>query len=881
MRVLLDESAWQVRGFLGDEWRHHRVWGPLREPDAWLPARVPGSVVEDLWQAGAVPDPYVGLNTRAIEWVADRHWVYRHEFTLEPPEPGQQAWLCLDGVDHSGIVFLDGREVGRVDGMFVAARFDVTALLAAARDHLLVVVVEPAPVSEPQVGHTSKVLVHKSRMTYGWDFCPRLVHQGIWQSVYVDLTGPDRITDVAVSTELSGDAALVTFDVPGCDLVELTLSDADGTVVAVGNHTLVVDEPRLWSPNGHGEAYLYRLAIVARSGGLVSDRRELDIGLRTLGFHRAHGATEDAAPYGISVNGRQIFAKGWNWVPLDLSYGVPRPERLRHLLDLAVDAGVNLLRVWGGGLIETPEFYAECDRRGLLVWQEFSQSSSGIESTPAADPSFEAMMRAQAEEIVPRLRHHPSLAIWGGGNELQAGEGEPLDDRTPVLAALADVVRRLDPERLWLSTSPTGPAFLNRLDLIRAAPDDQHDVHGPWEHQGLRDHYALYDAGSAHLLSEFGVEGMTMPHTLACVVPEHERRLPTRGRPVWDHLGRWWNNESLVQASFGGGIEDLRTLGLASQFLQRDGLSYAVEAHRRRTPRCVGTLPWQFNEPYPNAWCTSAITHAGEPKPAYYGVAAAYRPVLVGAVCARQSWSGHAEVTLPLWALAEQPLSGATVTARLVSWTGEELAATTLKDIALGPVPTTLGTLEAPTPPGPFVVDIHLAAGEVTANRRYILTGSQDLADLLDSQAELHAATHHVPADRLTSPDHPGPGDRLTSPDHPGLGDPHASPEHAPGDRLTSPHHPGSGDRHAGSALQVCELVVRHVGGPVAPFVRVRDGRPPEGDSAGWLRLSNSGFVLLPGEVRVIQLTWPATGPRVVALDGLGLHPTERLIRCS
>jgi len=816
MRIPLDRAAWRVRGFLGDEWQHHRVWGPLREPDAWMQARVPGSVVDDLWHAGVVPDPYVGLNTRVIEWVSDRHWVYRHEFRMSPPTADRRTWLCLDGVDHSGVVYLDGQELGRVDGMFVATRFDVTELLLASTDHVLVVVVEPVPVSEPQVGHTAKVRVHKSRMTYGWDFCPRLVHQGIWQSVYVEVTGPVVLGDIDVRTSFPDGDAVVT--VPGAS--GLILLDADGEVVASGNQRLIVPDPRLWWPNGYGSPYLYRLVVTAYADGTVSDRRELDIGLRELRFHRADGAGEDAAPYGIEVNGQRIFGKGWNWVPMDLSYGVPRPDRLEHLLDLAAGAGVNLLRVWGGGLIETPEFYAGCDRRGLLVWQEFAQSSSGISSTPADDDAFVSMMRAQAEQIVPRLRSHPSLAIWGGGNELQAGEGEPLDDRTPVLAALADVVQRLDPERLWLSTSPTGPAFLNRLDLIHQAPDDQHDVHGPWEHQGLRDHYALYDAGTAHLLSEFGVEGLTMPRTLAQVVPEPERRLPTRGRPVWDHLGRWWNNESLVQASFGGRVADLTTMGLASQFLQRDGLSYAVEAHRRRAPRCVGTLPWQFNEPYPNAWCTSAITHAGEPKPAYFGVVAAYRPVLVGAICSRQSWAGHPEVRLPLWALSERPLVDATLTARLVSYSGDDLAVLTVKDLSLGPVAAAVGELRAPTPAGAFVVDLRLTAGEVDITRRYLLSGADDLSELLDAQTTLDVSSH------------------------------------------------GS------------DLTIRHMAGPVAPFIRIRDDRPLR-DSPGWLRPSDSGFILLPGEERVITLDWcNADGAESwVAVDGLGLHSTRRLIR--
>lgn len=804
MRRNLDREPWLVRGFLGDEWQHHRVWGPLREPDAWLPARVPGSVVDDLWRAGVVPDPYTGLNTRAIEWISDRHWAYRHEFRCEAPAAGQQAFLCLDGVDHSAVVHLDGEELGRVDGMFVATRFDITETLRRSADHTLVIVVEPAPASESQVGHTARVRVHKSRMTYGWDFCPRLIHQGIWQSVYVEMTGAARITDVTVTADQ------VTVGVTGDESAALSLTDAEGAVVARGDRTLGVRDPRRWWPNGSGTPYLYRLTATAYADGELSDHREFDIGFRDLSFFRATGAGDDATPYGIEVNGRRIFAKGWNWVPLDLSYGVPRPERLARLLDLAVDAGVNLLRVWGGGLIETPEFYAACDRRGLLVWQEFSQSSSGITSTPAADEEFVAMMRAQAEQIVPRLRHHPSLAIWGGGNELQAGDGEPLAD-APVLTALGEVTRRLDPSRLWLPTSPSGPAFLNRLDLINQAPDRQHDVHGPWEHQGLQDHYSLYDAGTAQLLSEFGVEGMTMPRVLARVIPEPDRRLPTRGRPTWDHLGRWWNNEALVRASFGDRIHDLRTLGLASQFLQRDGLGYAVEAHRRRWPHCVGTLPWQFNEPYPNAWCTSAITYTGEPKPAYYAVSAAYRSILVGAICTRQSWAGHHEVRLPLWFLTEDPLPPANLTARLLSFAGEELAIATFMDLEPAEL---VGELRAKTPPGAFIVDLQLTAGEIRAERRYILTGAGDLAELLDHRTEIDVELHDQ------------------------------------------------------------QLIVRHVSGPAAPFVRVRE------QTGQWLRLSDNGFVLLPDEERRIDLQVAGAGC-VIAVDGLGLHPAERLIKCT
>ena len=270
------------------------------------------------------------------------------------------------------------------------------------------------------------------------------------------------------------------------------------------------------------------------------------------------------------------------------------------------------------------EFYDHCDRLGLLVWQEFSQSSSGIESVPSDDPGFVATLAADAREIVPRLRHRPSLAIWGGGNELDG------DDSTPALAALRAVVHELDPGRAWLASSPS--------------PDDR-DLHGPWEHQGLRKHYEHYDSRVCELHSEFGVEGMTNREAHEALIPEGERWPADRTNPVYEHLGAWWNNVPFVQEAFGGRIDDLETMRRASQWLQYDGLRYAVEANLRRG---AGTIPWQLNESYPNAWCTAAVDYHGLPKPAYWGVRRAYAgaPSASFATCA---WGGDEEVRARVW----------------------------------------------------------------------------------------------------------------------------------------------------------------------------------------------------------------------------------------
>ncbi len=610
--VALD-AEWQLKGWVGEEWRWHlnKPW----DAPGWLPARVPGSVVDDLVRAGELATPYFERNSRLAEWTAARTWVYRRRVAGGTVEFG--------GVDHEATVFVDGEEVAHHAGAFTPFRVEIPP-----GEHLLAVAVHPAPATEAQVGRTSRVRVHKSRMSYGWDFCPRLPHQGLWRPV--------------------------THDPPPRRFPHVTLRDGVGRVEVDGDVLLEVEEPELWWPNGAGAQPLYRAG-------------EFEVGFRTV----------ELRDYRLVVNGVPLPIRGWNWVPLDVLHGVPRPEKLARLLGLARRANVNLLRVWGGGLIESEEFYALCDRLGLLVWQEFAQSSSGFDSVPSDDPAFVETLQADAREIVSRLRRHPSLAVWCGGNELDA------DDTHPAVAALRAVVHELDPERAWLATSPLG--------------DD--DVHGPWEHQGLHTHNEHYDAQTAGLHSEFGVEGMTNRGALEQLIAPEHRWPADRSNPVYEHLGAWWNNAALVQAAFGGRIADVDTMRRASQWLQYEGLRYAVEAAIRRG---AGVIPWQFNESFPNAWCTSAVDWHGEPKPAYHGVARAYG----GAASARFAtcaWGGlgelHAHVTAP---------------ARVLDLDGRVVAA---------------GDGELRVPLDVFAYDVFVLD---LGTNRYVMTRTETLAPLLD-----------------------------------------------------------------------------------------------------------------------------------------------------
>jgi beta-mannosidase len=847
----LGGDGWRVRPFLGDEAAERAAVRPgvLDEP-GWLAAHVPGSVVDDLWRAGVVPDPYVELNSRAAEWAADRAWLYATTIAAPHLAHDERAFLRFDGLDFGGAVFLDGELLGRHDSMFAPVEWEISGRLSQDRaTHRLLVTITSAPQSEPQLGRTSRVRVHKSRMTYGWDFCPRLVHQGIWRPVSLVVTGAARIVDAWARPRIDevghGLVELrVAIDGPAAGLrVEATLRDGDeeiarGTAESRGatEFELELDagRPRRWWPNGsvEGSPVVHRLAVTLRDGdGRSVDVRTVPVGFRTFELAPNVGAPAGARPYTLVVNGRRMHANGWNWVPLDVCYGVPRPERLGHLLRLARDAGVNLLRVWGGGLIESEAFYDACDELGILVWQEFSLSSSGFESTPSDDPGYVAALTRDALSIVPLHRNHPSLAIWCGGNELEDETG-PLDDvRSPALAALASVVRELDPDRAWLPTSPTGPTFANRLDTIAADPDGLHDVHGPWEHQGLGVQERLYDAGTSLLASEFGAEGMTNRRTLEALIRPEHRLPPTRANPVYRHLGDWWINEQLVQASFGSRLRALDDVRRASQWLQAEGLRYAVEANRRRWPRSSGTLPWQLNEPYPNAWCTSAIDHRGDPKPAYFAVAHAYEPVHVCASYATTAWGGTSEIRARVFGWSNAGArSGARIDARLVELDGapatEERWTVDLpadgRAVAAGEIALPLGASDE----RPVLLDLTLsdADGAPGSTSRVPFSRTGDLAPYLDlppTQVEVECADE-------------GP--------------------------------------------ERWRLEVRNDGGAAAIGLSVLDDRPIE--APGWAEPSDGWFHLLPGERRSMTVRWadvPATD-RQLRIDGWNLEAADGLV---
>jgi beta-mannosidase len=594
-------------------------------------------------------------------------------------------------------------------------------------------------------------------MTYWWDFCPRMVHVGIWDHVYLEISDAVRLEDVFVRPQLHQSLEHAELDLAvKLDstrderiAVEVDIS-LEGDTVNQGrvekrlergktdvSMNIDLDQPQLWWPNGHGAQPLYEAEVQvysAHNPQVPIAEKTVSFGVRDVAFGPNQTSDQYARSYTLLVNGRKTFLKGWNWVPIDVMYGVERPRKLERLLALAQRAHVNLLRVWGGGLIEKEAFYDECDRRGIMVWQEFSQSSSGIESDLPREPAFIDHMIREARQIIPRKRNHPSLVLWCGGNELSENPEQPLDEDHPLLSALERCVSQLDPDRLWLPTSPTGRLFGNTRKNIEMDPTGLHDVHGPWEYQGLREQYELANRSTSLLHSEFGVEGLTNQKTLNHTIKSQHQTPVSLKNPFWHHLGAWWLKEEMWRKVFGP-LEDVPHLVRATQFIQAQGLKYAVESDRRRKYQNSGTLPWQFNEPYPMAACTSAVDYYAHPKPVYHAVAHAYEPVHVSASFPTIAWRGDQRFASTVWVNNSKKERSAGLIARVVGMDGSVYQRWE-KDVRiqsnhaqkLQKVEWDWQTLRGSI----FFLDLLLknATGDILSQNRYLFSTSANLAPL-------------------------------------------------------------------------------------------------------------------------------------------------------
>ncbi|XVS62224.1 glycoside hydrolase family 2 protein [Actinosynnema sp. CA-299493] len=630
---------------LHDGWRLRAVGGPVPADlaDRDVPARVPGSTHLDLLAAGLIPDPYADRNEAALTWMHRVDWRYSTTFRAEAARAGERVELVFDGIDTVATVELNGEVLGHTANMHRGHRFDVGRSLRDGDNDLAVTLwsaLTHAERAEAGLGWRQRAYPHpynairKMACSFGWDWGPDLQTAGLWKPVRLERWDTARLAQVR---------PLVTVDADGTGRVDVHLAleraaDRDYTaLVKVGERaealavtgdrahvTVLVPDARLWWPAGYGDQPLYDLTVA-----LLVDGRQVDAVERRIGFRTVTVDTEPdehGTPFVFVVNGKRVFAKGANWIPDDHFLTRVTRERLVRRVDQAVEANMNMLRVWGGGIYETDDFYDVCDERGVMVWQDFPFACAFY----AEEEPLRGEVEAEARENVTRLVAHPSLVLWNGNNENLpahtdwAGWRDNLGGRTWGAGyyhdLLPEIVGELDPTRPYAPGSPYSPGDLPPNDAHHGTRHDW-DVWNALDYTHYRDHVPRFSA-------EFGFQGPPTWTTLTRWI--HDQPLTTTSPAFLLHQKAEDGNGKLDRglAPHLPAPTDFEQWHWATQLNQARAVAFGVEHYRSWWPRTAGALVWQLNDCWPvTSW--AAIDSDERPKPLYYALKHAFAPRLL------------------------------------------------------------------------------------------------------------------------------------------------------------------------------------------------------------------------------------------------------------
>ncbi|HEX6473312.1 MAG TPA: glycoside hydrolase family 2 protein [Streptosporangiaceae bacterium] len=630
---------------LDRDWTLRPIGGEPHIGPEPVPATVPGCVHTDLLAAGLIPDPYLDDNELRLGWIGRTDWVYETAFDWTPDGAAHTDLVC-EGLDTVATVELNGVALGTTANMHRAYRFDATAALRPGVNRLAVRFAAPYGYTErlraelgdrPGAYPEPYNFIRKMACNFGWDWGPTLVTVGIWRPIGLRSWSGARLA--AIRPQVSGDGRVTVHAAldrtgepggagePGELALTATIAGRAATVaVPAGQATatveLKVDAPELWWPRGYGAQPLYDLDVTLTGAGGVG--RPLDRWRRRVGFRDVHLDTtpdEYGSACTIVVNGVPVFARGANWIPDDCFPTRVTPERYAARLAQACEAGINLVRVWGGGLYESDAFYDRCDELGLLVWQDFPFACAAY---PEEGP-FPAEVEAEARENITRLAPHPSLAVWCGNNENLVGYAawgwrDRLAGRTWGAGYYYDLLPRLvaelDPSRPYLPGSPySGDPAVH--------PDELgHGTAHIWDVWNQRD-YAAYREKAPRFAAEFGFQG---PATYATLRRAITGEPLTPDGPLLLHHQKADDGEGKLARGLEPYFPKADTFDdwhFLAQLNQARAITLGVEHFRSLWPVCAGTVVWQLNDCWPViSW--AAIDGDGRRKPLWYALRRAY-----------------------------------------------------------------------------------------------------------------------------------------------------------------------------------------------------------------------------------------------------------------
>ena len=654
---------------LATDWELTHVDDTLQNPldlpkNDWIRVQEPTSVQMALYKAGKLPNPYEHLNAKQYEWTEKKIWYYRKKFNMPTVTSSDHIFLCFEGIDYFSKIWLNGKLLGRHKGMWGGPVIHVNRFIQAGQENEIVVEVKSANFGQwEEFKWKAPGKIIKSRTFAGGGSHKPFFALGLWKGVRVEIVpeihmerpflvteqANDKEATLTLSTEIFigrhslqyalhpwGETQIANYTRLSRAPVNDTIDEAvslkvefmeagkvafvrDFSIYALKGRswfeqTFTVPEPRLWYPNGLGEPHLYRVRLSLTKNGETLDNIEFDYGIRTIGQERSAGPrTGDRwKNWQFLVNDRPMFVKGVNWMPVDPLYDFTA-DKYEWLIAAAKNAGIQMIRIWGGGLLETSAFYDACNRHGIMVWQDFPINNN---LTPdwAQD-----IWEAQVTHNIFRLRNQPSLAVWCGGNEFNPYAKENAATMNILERSLDD----FDPTRLWLRTSPDHGSthlypdfdpvwYKKKMDIVPYIAET--GIHS------IPEAKSLYEVVSAEEFTDLGgmyQEGFaeTHPEFIYHFMEYSPSRVP-RMLSRASHIDDMSNPtlESIAEASQVG----------AGEFYQ-----VMSEGLQGNYPVTTGLMPWVFKRPWPTVAAIHLLDGFGQPSAPYYFLKRTYEPVHV------------------------------------------------------------------------------------------------------------------------------------------------------------------------------------------------------------------------------------------------------------
>lgn len=640
---------------LHSQWQFKNV-----KDEQWLPATVPGTVHTDLYKNKKIPDPFFADYEKSLQWIEKEDWEYKTIIILNSSDLSyEHINLVFDGIDTYAEIFVNGNKMLSANNMFRQWEVDAKKSLKVGSNTIRLLfssAVNKANSEAKKLNYKlpgdEKVFTRKAQFQYGWDFGPRFVTCGIWKEVklvkwnrlkiencqYVQKLLNDTIADLEfvcnIKSTVEGDFILKLNkeeSVKNSILKQLKVHITKGeNKISVGNK---ISKPKLWWSNGQGAPNLYHFSLSVHDNLKLIDSKKIRIGLRTIELVREKDKTGES--FYFKLNNIPVFMKGANVIPPDIFTPNITKQKYSELLNNAIDANMNMLRVWGGGVYADDEFYDLCDKKGILVWQDFMFACAMY----PGDKEFADNVNEEVKQQLIRLRNHPCIALWCGNNEVDEGwknwgwqkqyKISPVDSGTiwndyvsMFQYQIPQLINEYDPQRTgsYISTSPM--IGWGHKESLQSG-----DAHywGVW---WGNEPFSAYKTKVGRFMSEYGFQSLPAASSIKKFTGDSVLNISSEAlRNHQKHPTGFENIQSFIFNEYGP-VTDFSSYAYLSQLVQADGMKTAIEAHRRAKPYCMGSVYWQLNDCWP-AISWSGIDYYGNRKALHYAAKHTFSDILI------------------------------------------------------------------------------------------------------------------------------------------------------------------------------------------------------------------------------------------------------------